>query len=259
MGWQFDLKHANTVAYLTVPSQSRPPRLTGFQLQEFLGSIRGEYRERPPLLSSDSSWIERVVAISEEASEWVETQEVSSRSLLDPDITIRALSELRREFGRYELYGLVVGSWDDREPLQAFAEHAAYSSEHHGLFLIPDLQENSSTLEVFDPSPVTKKFTSSPDRWPGMLFWLQTGEAAFAAIRDAEQLLYELLNALRQQGPGGDNTARIIRDFNLVQNESKPKRILQLSDLHFGGNEALQNQAYLSAHLRQRLINLIEL
>jgi len=60
MGWYFDLRHANTVAYLTLPEQTEPPRLTAWQLRQFLGSIQGEYRDRPPLISSDGRWVEEV-------------------------------------------------------------------------------------------------------------------------------------------------------------------------------------------------------
>lgn len=253
MGWQFDLKHANTVAYLTVPAHQKPPRLTAWQLREFLGSIQGEYRDKPPLISSDSIWVERLVESAREASRWLEAQGLNDETIVERDIASRLLFDLRQEFGHYDLYGLAVGTWDHSEPLQAFSEHAAYSSGHHGLFLIPDFPSNDSTLEIFDPSPVTKRFTSNPDRWPGMLFWLKSGEAAFASLQDAEQLFHELMSAIRQQPDNYNILSKIIKKFNEYADESKTKRILQLSDLHFGDYAALQNQAYLSAHLRTKM------
>ena len=39
MGFFFSIKDANVVAYLTDPGRPRPPRLTGFQLSNFVGAI----------------------------------------------------------------------------------------------------------------------------------------------------------------------------------------------------------------------------
>src|SRR6266404_3813166 len=47
--------------------------------------------------------------------------------------------------------------------------------------------------------------------------------------------------------------ARILDEFNASSDDSGVKRVLHLSDLHFGTRHALQNQAYLSSHLKQKL------
>ena len=64
MGWSFDLNHANIVAYTTIPSQEDPPRLTQGQLCNFLGSLQGEYRDRPPFWSYEYRWVEEITRIA---------------------------------------------------------------------------------------------------------------------------------------------------------------------------------------------------
>ncbi len=253
MGWHFDLKYANTVAYLTVHSQGKPPRLTAWQLREFLGSLQGEYRGGPPLFSSSPDWVQYMTQIAREASEWLDSRNLDEDLFVSSEVVAQALAELRLQFGHYDLYGLAVGVWNDSGALRAFAEHAAYSSRHHGLFLIPDLPSAYEVLEIFDPSPVAKKFTARPDLWPGMLFWVRTGEVAFAALDDAYHLYQELLEVILRSPDKGEGAAQLLKEFNAHDDASGVKRFLHLSDLHFGSSQALQNQAYLSSHLKTKL------
>ena len=252
MGWRFQLKHANTVAYLTMPGESQPPRLTSFEMREFLGCMQGEYRSGPPLISSDPQWVETVVRIAGDSAKWFSTHQVDDRQMLPADVTAMLLKGLRKEFGRYSLYGLAVGTSADEGPLKAFAEHAAYASKHHGLFLIPDFPWSEESLEFFDPSPVVRGVASRTDLWPGMLFWLRSGESAFADLADAARLFPKLLDSLTS-GKHPKAAAQVLHTFNANQGDGGIKRILQLSDLHFGTRHALKNQAYLSSHLKQKL------
>lgn len=250
MGWRFSLNYVNAVAYLTVPNQRDPPRFTAHQLREFLGLLHGEYRERPPLISSDPGWIREISRVAENASTSFQHRDLEPDVWVGADLVAAALRELRALLSDYELYGLAVGTGNDERPLQAFAEHAAYSSRHRGLFLIPDFSMSKDVLEIFDPSPVSRKILSNPDSWPGMLFWVKTGEAAFAPLEKAPGLLQTIIEA----GPGYRGAvARVLDDFDRSQNSSGVKRLLHLSDLHFGTKTALENQAYLSSHLKSQL------
>ena len=59
MGWRFELKYANIVAYLTIPN-TVPPRLRVGEVRNFLGSTKGAYRGRKPFISARRSWIARI-------------------------------------------------------------------------------------------------------------------------------------------------------------------------------------------------------
>lgn len=254
MGWRFGIEYANIVAYLTVPNQRTPPRISAFQLREFLGSLQGQYRERPPLISADPFWVDRITWTAAESSRWVDSLNVETSSFVDPQEVAYVLSPLRDLLGRYELYGLPVGAWNDRDRLNAFAQHAAYSSEHYGLFLIPDNPGTNETLEIFDPSPIAKKITARPDLWPGILFWVRTGESAFASLEQAEELYQHIIHVMRTAADPTAHAAKVLNDFNNTEEgNSGVKRLLHLSDLHFGTSYALQNQAYLTSHLKTKL------
>jgi hypothetical protein len=248
----FQLKHANTVAYLTAPGESMPPRLTAFEMREFLGCMQGEYRKGPPLISSDPGWIETVVRIARDSAMWFEAHPMDPGEMLPPAVAAKLLNGLRHVFGRYQLYGLAVGTSAHAQPLTAFTQHAAYASRHDGLFLIPDFPWSEEGLTFFDPSPIVRSMASRTDLWPGMLFWLRTGEAAFAALADATDLFPQLLRSLAP-GSAPNAAAQLLEEFNTRQGDGDTKRILHLSDLHFGTLHALRNQAYLASHLKRKL------
>jgi 3',5'-cyclic AMP phosphodiesterase CpdA len=86
-----------------------------------------------------------------------------------------------------------------------------------------------------------------------MLFWVKTGESAFAPLEEAEWLYRRLQEAIYYGRDGAAQAARILEEFNSQNDDSRVKRFLHLSDLHFGTSQALQNQAYLSAHLKTKL------
>jgi hypothetical protein len=250
MGWRFDLKHINAVAYITVPGQTEPPRFTRWQLHEFLGSIQGEYRDRPPLISFDQLWINDVTHAARSASEHLRSQVIHDEDFLNRELVAESLSDLRVLLGHFELFGMPIGTEEDSAELTAFAQHAAYSSRQHALFLIPDFSGPYDTLEIFDPLPIASAVAKRPDLWPGMLFWIRSGYSAFAALSEAPRLYQLMLDGFRD---GLGKVEEIIDDFNKMRRESPNKRLLQLSDLHFGTTKALENQAYLSAHLKSEL------
>ena len=61
MGWKFHLEYTNIAAYLTAPGDPLAPRMTKWQLKDCLGSLSGEKRERPPLISNEPEWIRIIV------------------------------------------------------------------------------------------------------------------------------------------------------------------------------------------------------
>ena len=250
MGWRFDIRYTNLVAYLTIPNQDDPPRVTAHQLREFLGSIQGEYRDRPPLWSEDPAWVIRITKIANQAARFIDSRQFQYNEFLNPNVVRDALIELRLDLGHFDLFALAVGSSESAGPLTSFCEHGAYSSGHKGLFLIPDLPAPHETLELFDPLPITRIIMTRQDLWPGILFWTRTGVSAFASLREAYGLYQQILDSFRD---AKSKTDHIISSFNKGRQESGTKRLLHLSDLHFGTPQALQNQAYLSSHLRTKL------
>lgn len=251
MGWRFELKHANIVAYLTTP-HANSPRTTISQLRGFLESLQQEGGTSPSLISSDRAWISEISYEARQIMGRWWPPNLPEDSFIPPEVTDEALAPLRFHFGRFDIYGLAVGCMEGANALRAFSEHAAYSSGSHGLFLIPEGHRPNATLEIFDPSPVARKITAYPHLWPGMLFWVRTGDAAFASLPEAEGLYRRLLDALRRERDGVNAVSQILRKFDAQNDASGIRRLLHLSDLHFGTEYASQNQAYLSSHLKRK-------
>lgn len=252
MGWRFPLKYANVVSYLTSPKPSQPPpRLTDSELFEFLGSLQAEYRERSPLISSDQNWIGRTVRAAKRSKEKLESFNRVSRladAHLDESVTRDLLSELRELLGNYELFGLTVGDYASNQQLRAFVDFAAYSSKHHAIFLSPDLEDSSQAFEVLDPFPAICLISEQPENWPGILFWSKTGATTFAKLADAYDLYNRLLKAFEE-----DNSLRRIDAILDTYRTKRSKKLLHLSDLHFGNDDAVEKEAYLSGHLEPLL------
>lgn len=242
MGWRFPIKYANIAAYITVRQTNIPPRITAWEMREFLGSVQGEYRDKPPLISTDESWIDNVVQAAKEASDFVRS--LNKEGLLEIQEIERALVELRRLLGNYKLFGLPVGGWNDSKELRSFVEYAAYSSRHHAIFLIPDFDSSNIILDVLDPFPPIALLTEQPENWPGILFWSCNGAAAFAPLQDAYRLYQDLLESF------DSGAHRIDSILGSYHSHKQSKKLLQLSDLHFGTANATENEAYVSGHLQ---------
>lgn len=252
MGWRFSLEYANVVAYMLAPDErkSTPPRLTPRELEEFLGSMQGEYRQSPPFISSNDHWVREVTAAAQKASQWLEAQNVDGKEFLDDQVLTTALSGIKRALGHYELIGLAVGGSEDERELKTFVEYAAYSSGHHAIFLIPD--STLGGVKVLDPFPSVALIAEQPENWPGILFWSWRGASAFAPLDDAPRLYQDLIESLKHRGViktlkhRGDSIERILDSY---RSRNSSKKLLHLSDLHFGTKEAAEHEAYLSACL----------
>jgi hypothetical protein len=208
------------------------------------------YSVRATLISRRQDWAESVARSAERAGYESRRYIDDPRTPLEPWFIVSILSQIRDALGEYRLYGLAVPAEERRRELNAFAEHAAYSSRERALILMPDIPSDRTLVEIFDPAPVVKRMMSTPDMWPGVLFWIPTGQASFVPLEEAPKFFEDLLEATGPRTRG--NAEQLLGDFNRYRGDAGVKRLLHLSDLHFGTPYALQNQAYLSSHLRTK-------
>jgi Calcineurin-like phosphoesterase len=238
MGYRFPIEAGNIVAFLTAPNELPPPRLTGWELRNYFGSVRFN---RGLFISSRPEWIDNIGRAAELALERLNRVPDHWDRILSPAETQSLFVDFKRLFGDYELFGLVVGSFEQSRELKAFAEHAAYASGGHALILYPET--DSSEISLLDPFPFIAQIVEQPENWPGVAFWTRTGISAFAPLRDAGRLFGQLMTVLDK---GVDAIASVLEDYHA---ERRSRRLLHLSDLHFGTDAALENEAYLSRHL----------
>jgi len=263
VGYHFKIEHANVVAYLSSAGSTQPPRLTVRELRSFLGALRWkkwpsrardtsccvpyELDSSAPtnLISSSSEWVSKIHDAADRAMTKIDRAE-HSEDLIPAVSTANYLSELRPLFNQYTFFAMPVSATRANPELKAFCEYAAYSSGPHGLILIPDDFASDQGLRVLDPFPGLGLVAENPQKWPGILFWSNSGNTIFTSLRDAYAVYSELL----QVGFEQDQLDRSLQKFRTTERYDGPATILQLSDLHFGTPEALELEPYLLTRLQ---------
>lgn len=239
MGYYFSLEAANLALHLTTPG-ARAPRASRGALENFLGSIRdGTPGERRGFVSRDHQWLSSMRDVAGAA--FGSVPEVDYEALIDATTVEAILAPLRDHVGIYSLYALVV---DDRSNpnLTVELEAAALFLAHCGrpvLVLIPD-DGVRDRLELLDPLPPFAAAMARMQDWPGLLVWNAAGDTAFVPAANAQASVQEILWEIQKGGTLAES---------LFARPPQRKRILHLSDLHFGTDHAAQNLALLEAEL----------
>lgn len=170
------------------------------------------------------------------------------------------LAELRSEFSYYPLYALGVGGGQDlRERAEWLASQPLYGNL---LVLIPEGTNKKGNFNVIDPVPSFSVGLHAAADWPGFVFWSLNGASCFVSLEEVAELLDRLKRAMHdgelRHGrhrpfpefgyPG--NFDAVLREWDLFHQSRSRKRLLHLSDLHFGTEYATENQPFLNAELR---------
>ena len=265
MGAIFKLEHANIMAYITSRSYSAP-RVRRQDLSDFLNVFI--YEPERYLISERGFelWPQEVSEIARKArsrlNETDNPNQFRDRSK-DGEQTVVAriveniLEELRSVFSYYPLYAIALGRHDGlREKAYQLARMPFYGNL---LVLIPDHQGVDGNFNVIDPIPAFSVGLHAAADWPGFVFWTLNGSSAFAPLTAVDELASQLDRAAhgsgrRHRGPffegghSGDFDA-VLRKWETGR-KSSSRRLLHLSDLHFGTHHANENQAFLDAELR---------
>ena len=255
MGAIFKLDHANIMAYVTSRSYAAP-RVRRRDLSEFLDSLR--YEARRYLISEDGfdRWPDEIAEVAGRAgSQLRERPDKDDIETLSSSIVERLLEELRSELSDYPLFALAVGRGNDlREAAKNLARAPMYGQL---LVLIPEEDWTKRNFEVLDPIPAFSVALHAAADWPGIVFWTANGASAFAPLERVEELRRELESGLHNgrrrrhfhEFRGAGNFDAILRGWK-YSSPARSRRLLHLSDLHFGTNDATLNQPLLNAELR---------
>lgn len=256
MGAFFKLDHANIVAFVTSRSHGAP-RVRRRDLSEFLDALTYDARRYLIPEPTFEPWPEEISEIAARAASRLrETRNFDDRETLPGLIVEQVLEELRSELSNYALFALAVG---DGERLRETAKQIA-SAPMYGqlLVLIPEQDMTERNFEVLDPIPAFSVALHAAADWPGIVFWTANGASAFARLESVPELMRELENGMyegrHRRGPfpgyrsaGGFDA--VLRRWASAQ-PSRYRRLLHLSDLHFGTDDATENQPLLDAELR---------
>lgn len=256
MGARFKLEHANIVAFVTSRSYGAP-RVRRSDLSEFLEALA--YNSREFLISEHGfeSWSGEVAEVASRAlSRLNEIGGDREREVLLHSGTVeKLLDELRSELSDYPLFALAVGKGKQlRKVAESLARVHTYGQL---LVLIPEHNITERNFEVLDPIPTFSTALHAAANWPGILFWTVNGLSAFAPLADVDELTHALVKQLRSRSIyfRTKPTFKHIWGLDRILFEwsrdkpSNSRRLLHLSDLHFGTDDAVENQPLLNAEL----------
>ena len=251
MGFPFHFQDFNLLAYLTSPKLGRPPRITFGQLDQFLYSLSSAEPQAPPVFATDEDWISAVRLAADRAHDRLFEKRKSLgakgtayQALVPETDLIRILEELHILLRRGTLYAFGAGDPADAQALENFAREAMRQSpERLTIFFLPKGVASEQPVDTFDPSPGVDRLLRMRYRWPGILFWSESAESSYCELDSAPKLYQRLLSVLRF---GCHKIDAVLREWQATAGGSpetssvRPKRLLHLSDLHFGTDEALR-------------------
>jgi hypothetical protein len=256
MGASFRLEHANIMAYVTSRTGAAP-RLLRRHLLGYLEAIAFNPREYLIPEEGFDDWPDEISSVAKEAMEALSRSRSEKEETVSPTRVERVLDPLRSQFSDYPLYALAIGRDERvRERARRFARQPMYGQM---LVLIPEHERSLTNFEVLDPVPVFSRALHSIQKWPGFLFWTTNGVSTFAGSDEAEELVGEL----RSRAEPGRRPRRRWPEFGSVvgfddvlrrhasRSRRHSRRLLHLSDLHFGTRHALENQSLLEAELEE--------
>jgi UDP-2,3-diacylglucosamine pyrophosphatase LpxH len=255
VGAIFKLDHANIMAFVTSRSHGAP-RVRRSDLNEFLDALAYDARHYLVPEPGFEPWPEEVAEVALRAAVLLrETQGFGDRETLPGMVVERVLEELRSELSNYALFALAVGAGERlRETAKEIASAPMYGQM---LVLIPEQDTTDRNFEVLDPIPAFSVALHAAADWPGIVFWTANGVSAFARLESVPELMRELKNGMHEGGrrgpfPGYRSTVgfdAVLRRWAGAQ-QNRYRRLLHLSDLHFGTEDATENQPLLDAELR---------
>ena len=253
MGVFFRMKHVNIMSYLTSRSYG-PPQIMRQDLHEFLMLFLKGYGGEEYFVAERGfdTWPNEMSSLAETAMNKLEKISIEDDyQIVHPPTVEHLLEELRSALSVFPLFALAVGD-RIRKQAREIAQAPLYGQL---LVLIPDNVDNNRNFEVLDPIPTFSAALHAISDWPGFLFWTQTGANTFVPKRYASDFVMDIQSVLDHFGrhrPFQSDQYKLdkfIKDW-FKKRTRQSRRLLHLSDLHFGTTDAVENQALLDAQLR---------
>ena len=173
-----------------------------------------------------------------------------SKEILSPDEVRERLDPYRMYFTGYDFYALVLHSELSEKDIEShkFFMEAAVSSHHAGLVLMPETIRGTSLIDIIDPFPAIRTLAEHPIARPCVVFWTELQSACVLPLKEAQSFYRrDILPALDQ------GSLAVHKAIQNATRSVRTKRILHLSDLHFGTREAAKRRSWLKEQLAKEL------
>lgn len=279
MNWKFSLKDLNLVSYLTTAERDYTPRFEKEHIHEFLnGVIESLEGDTSGFISSQIEWkgglreaaeiglekyrvLTNIPSAEINNADFREVGAIRTISLLQqerffsPESLRAIMSEMKLLFRNYKLFMLLIG---DFWPFQTDQFNNLVNNTHpEALVLEPvvsnDGDEKYGTRRIgfLDPLPAPALLAQEAVGFPGMLFW----------FRDSRKPLYIRPSDLPKVGRTFDKfiESSLEMDENTYkqfleayEKRHRAKKILHISDLHFGTEAASENQIRLKDEIIEK-------
>jgi len=270
MGARFELKHANIIGYLTDFTGEKAPRTTPELLHDFFTFLREPELSRkfqpPRLISLRGEWEDNIRRALRSSIEILYRAEFKAGTILSREMVGKLLAPIRPYFQNFPLYVMIVGTPDDPE-IKKYWHRIPIVSES-ALCLFPESFENF--VDFLDPFPPLQQLSETPVAAPFAVFWTTYGACCAIPLKKVDEFLKRdllpILAALDDYQRGlsfhsdprihqhiRNPTAELEERIRKQASYSKTKKILHMSDLHFGKPEALRRRNYLIEHLQEIL------
>lgn len=253
------------MAYLTSRSFAAP-RVPRQDLEEFLDVFIDNPEQYLIPERGFEPWPKQVAEIARRArarldgssynSNIPSERQIGEQNVVNGRVVEDLLSELRSEFSYYPLYALAVGQGDGlREKAESLARLRLYGNL---LVLIPEQFYGERNFNVIDPVPSFSVGLHAASQWPGFVFWTLNGASCFCQF-DAVDKFVSVLQSVIDDGNERRHPWRGFRNLDAIIETweewgsswgTESRRLLHLSDLHFGTKYATENQPFLNAELR---------
>jgi predicted phosphodiesterase len=167
------------------------------------------------------------------------------------------LSPLREYFHDFILFCLLIQPYEDSarsdEPTRVYSDESSVQAEdffravslaNDKLFLLTE--PRNAFEHVIDPSPALHQLATNPIQPPIALFWSSHGAACLLPIEEAKELYFRELSEVT-------DASLVNHKLHLRAKQGRSKRLLHLSDLHFGDLYSDSWRSYIKTHLRTLL------
>lgn len=257
MPTSFSIAHANFISYISTGGIWEAPRANALTLIGFL-LLLDKYRrdaviDFSSIESGESARLKALRnAINRSLNKTVMKSFSRLRFQLPPHDVGAILAPLKDLFEDFVLFGLVIQPPGDRAHLddasgtaEEFFREIASEDRRDTLFLLSESREELG--DVLDPSPALQELANQPNPPPATLLWSRSGAACSLPIDEAKEFY------LKELADAKDRATVDAKLRSKAEAQARSKRLLHLSDFHFGDHSSDSARGYIKSHFRSFL------
>ncbi|MFI9752687.1 metallophosphoesterase family protein [Streptomyces collinus] len=146
-----------------------------------------------------------------------------------------------------------VGMSKQSVTLSGLAKEISEVPDYRALVVSANLPDSHESTHIADPDDGFQEALRRQDLWPGFVVSSQAGQSLFLGFEEARTILTDDMPSDAQLNPSVTRVAERLSRSSALSGWDPQRRILHLSDLHFGMRNAPRRQRYLSSGLQHEL------